>query len=144
LSVLSSLGYSAPVSQQNLEVVGRTFEAVGRRDWASVAAELDPDVEIEDRDIPDADEYRGRDGFFTWLERWGSSWESWRIEDIELRAAGDDTVVALFRMTATGKGSGIEMRRADAMVYGLRDGKIVNVVYYNDQSAALEDAGMVG
>jgi ketosteroid isomerase-like protein len=71
LSVLSSLGYSAPVSQQNLEVVGRTFEAVGRRDWASVAAELDPDVEIEDRDIPDADEYRGRDGFFTWLEKVG-------------------------------------------------------------------------
>lgn len=132
------------MSHQNVEVVGRTLEAAGRQDWAALAAELDPKVEIEDRDIPDADEYRGRDGFFTWLERWGSSWESWRIEDVELRAAGDDTVVALFRMTATGKGSGIEMTRADAIVYGLREGKIVKVVYYNDQSEALEAAGMVG
>jgi ketosteroid isomerase-like protein len=132
------------MSHHNLEVVDRTFAAVGRQDWASVAAELAPDVAIEDRDIPDADEYRGRDGFFKWLERWGSSWEAWRVSDIELRAAGDDAVLALFRMTATGKGSGIEIERADAILYGLRDGKIVKVVYYNDQSEALEAAGMVG
>src|SRR5436305_9647551 len=101
------------MSDRNLEVVGRTFEAIGREAWAAVAAELDPEVEIEDRDIPDADQYRGHDGFLTWLGRWGSSWDAWRIEDAELRPANEDVVVALFRMIATGKGSGIEMERAD-------------------------------
>ena len=132
------------MSDQNVEVVGRTLAAARQQDWAALAAELDPDVEIDDRDIPDADEYRGQDDFFRWLERWGSSWESWRIEDVELRPSGDDTVVALFRMIVRGKGSGIEMERADAIVYGLRSGKIVKVVYYNDQSQALEAAGLVG
>jgi hypothetical protein len=33
---------------------------------------LDQDVEIEDRDIPDAGEYRGRNGFVIWPQRWGS------------------------------------------------------------------------
>jgi hypothetical protein len=57
---------------------------------------------------------------------------------------GDDTVLALFRMIATGKGSGIEMERADAVLYVLGRAKIVKVVYYNDQSEALEAAGVVG
>ena len=65
-------GYSAAMSHQNLEVVGRAFEAVGRQDWAAVVADLDQDVEIEDRDIPDAGEYRGRNGFVIWPQRWGS------------------------------------------------------------------------
>jgi ketosteroid isomerase-like protein len=128
------------MSDQNVEVVGRALAAAQREDWAALIQELDPDVEIEDRDIPDADEYRGRDGFLRWLERWNESWESWRMDHVELRAAGDDTVVVLFRLTATGKGSGIEMERADAMVDVLRNGKIAKVTYYNDQSRALEAA----
>ena len=47
-------------------------------------------------------------------------------------------------MIATGKGSGIEMERADAVLYVLGRAKIVKVVYYNDQSEALEAAGVVG
>jgi hypothetical protein len=45
-------------------------------------------------------------------------------------------------MIATGKGSRIEMQRADAMVDVLRNGKIAKVTYYNDQSQALEAAGL--
>jgi ketosteroid isomerase-like protein len=133
-------GYSAAMSDQNLEVVGRALAAAQREDWGALIQELDPDVEIEDRDIPDADEYRGPDGFLKWLERWNESWESWRMDQVELRPSGGDTVVVLFRLTATGKGSGIEMDRADAMVDVLRNGKIAKVTYYNDQSRALEAA----
>jgi ketosteroid isomerase-like protein len=128
--------------QANLEIVGRTLEAAGREDWNALVEDLDPAVEIEDTDIPDADHYRGREGFFRWLADWSASWEAWRIEDVELRPAGDDTVVALFRMIVKGAGSGIEMERADAMVYSLHGGKIVKVSYYNDQAQALKAAGL--
>ena len=65
--------------------------------------------------------------------RWDEIWESWRIEGLELRSSGDDKVLALFRMIAKGKGSGIELTREDAVLGELRGGKIVKVGYYNDQ-----------
>ena len=113
------------MSQENVEVVQRIFEAVGRGDLEAAADTLDPEIEIVDFDIPDAGVYRGREGFFAWLARWDEGWESWRIEELEVRPVGDDQALALFRMVTKGKGSGIEMDRFDAIAYRLRDGKIV-------------------
>ena len=130
------------MSQENVEVVRRALSLTIHEDWQAVLAYLDPAVEIDDTDILDADDYRGHDAFFKWLADWGESWESWRMEDIELRPAGEDHVVALFRMVVRGKGSGIELERQDALVYELRRGKIVRIGYYNDQRQALEAAGL--
>jgi ketosteroid isomerase-like protein len=130
------------MSQKNVEIVRRVLEAVMSGSGPEVLAELDPAVEIEDTVIPDASDYRGHDGFFRWLARWNESWEDWRLEDIEILPGGDDHVVALLRMVAKGKGSGVEIDRPDAVVYKLSDGKIVRIGYYNDQDRALEAAGL--
>jgi len=71
-----------------------------------------------------------------------SHWESWRIEGLELRPSGDDKVLELFRMIVTGRGSGIELGRDDAVLAEFRDGRIVRLGYYNDQHKALEAAGL--
>ena len=84
----------------------RMLEAVGRRDYQAVLAVLDPEVEIDDTDIPES---TGTDTFLEWLARWDEAWESWRVEDVEVRPAGDDQAIALFRMVTMGKGSGIEL-----------------------------------
>src|SRR4051812_20704372 len=97
------------MSQENVAVVQRIFEAMGRGDLEAVADALDPEIEIIDFDIPDAGVFHGRDGFFAWLARWDEGWESWRIEDPEFRSVADDQVLALFRIVTRGKGSGIEM-----------------------------------
>src|SRR5919106_700494 len=79
------------------------------RNYEAAEAELDPaGVEIDDRDIVES---TGKDSHRVWLERWNAAWQSWRTEDAELIPVGDETVVALFRMIATGKGSGIELAR---------------------------------
>ena len=130
------------MSQENVETVRRALAGVLGGAWLQVLAELDPAIEIEDTVIPDASDYRGHNGFFRWLERWNESWESWRLEDIELVPVGDDHVVGLWRMVAKGKGSGVEIERPDAVVYKLREGKIVRMGYYNDQQRALQDAGL--
>jgi len=44
-------------------------------------------------------------------------------------------------MRTTGRGSGIEVTRQDALVYRLRDGKIVRGDYYNDRDQALQAVG---
>ncbi len=130
------------MAQEDVELVRRTLEAFVREDVEAVVAELDPEIEIDDTDIPDAGDYRGHDAFFQWLARWDESWETSRMEDIEVRPGTDDRVVALFRMIAQGKGSGIEVERKDAMVCEVRNAKIARIGYYNDQRKALEAAGL--
>ncbi len=130
------------MSQENVEIVRRGFLAAMEEDWPTALATLHPDVEIHDFDIPDAGKYRGHDGWFAWLENWSESWDEWRPEDVEFREAGDDGVIALFQMIATGGGSGVEVQRSDAILYLMEAGLIVRLDYFNDQSKALEAAGL--
>jgi ketosteroid isomerase-like protein len=127
-----------------VEVVRRFVEAlVSGRDWQPVLADLDDDVEIDDLDISlDTQRYRGHDGFRKWIADWSDSWASWRIEDVEVRPAGEDRLIALFVMFVKGQGSGIDLSRHDALVCTLRAGKIAKLVYYNDQQQALKAVGL--
>jgi ketosteroid isomerase-like protein len=127
------------VSQQNVDVMRRIVEASGRQDYQAVLVDLDPEVEIDDTDIPES---TGADSFLEWLARWDQVWESWRVEDLEVRAAGEDQAIALFTMVAKGKGSGVELTRADALVASFRGGKAVKLGYYNDRAQALEAVGL--
>jgi ketosteroid isomerase-like protein len=130
------------MSQENVELVRRRFGAPLHDDWETALEDLAPDVEVRDFDIPDAGVYRGHDGFMEWLLGWDAGWESWRVEDVEFRAAGDDHVIALFRVIAKGGHSGMELERRDAIVYRIERGKIVRIEYFNDQKLALEAVGL--
>ena len=128
------------MSKENVDLVRRSWEASLTEDWQTVLATLHPDAEIRDFDIPDADVGRGHEGFFAFLRRWNEAWGSWRVEDLDIQPEGDDRVIALFRMIASGEHSGIELERRDAMVYRIEDGLIVYLAYYNDQEQAFEAA----
>ena len=126
------------MSQENVEVVRRFIEALPRAqasdDWQPVLAEVDPAVAIEDLDISlDAERFRGHAGVSKWIGVWMESWESWSLEDVQVRAVGEDRAIGLFLVRAKGKGSGIELSRRDALVCTLRAGKIEKGTYYNDQ-----------
>jgi ketosteroid isomerase-like protein len=127
------------MSQENVETTRRFTEALARKDYAAAATELGPKLEIDDTDIPES---TGADSFYAWLARWDAAWETWRLEDLEIRPVGEDRTISLFKMIAKGKGSGIELARDDAVVAEYRDGKIARIAYYNDQSQALEAVGL--
>jgi ketosteroid isomerase-like protein len=114
---------------------------MARGDYETAARELDPDFEIDDTDIPES---TGADSFHAWIARWDESWESWRVEDLLIDPVGDDRTLSLFKMIVRGKGSGIELARDDAILAEFRNGKIVKMGYYNDQSKAREAAGRRG
>jgi hypothetical protein len=69
-----------------MAAVRRSFEGLARGDLEAATADFAPTVEIDDRDIPDAD---GHDSYYEWIGRWNESWASWRIEDLELRPSGE-------------------------------------------------------
>jgi ketosteroid isomerase-like protein len=135
------------MSQENVETVRRFTDAVMSAqisdDWEPVFAELDPDVEIDDFDIRlFTEHWQGHDRVRHWIGVWNESWDSWRIEEQDVRAVGEDRVIALFLMLVKGKGSGVELSRRDALVYAFRAGKIREIAYYNDQQQALEAVGL--
>lgn len=133
------------MSLENVEVVRRCLEAVSLGDMGAALAELDSAVEVDDLDIAlDADCFIGHDGFLRWLSVWDESWESSTMEDIEITPVGADRVIALFVARVKGKGSGIELTRSDAATCRLRDSKIVEIAYYNDQQQAIEAIGLRG
>ena len=126
---------------QNVAAMRRIADGYDGKDWQAVLADLDPEVEIDDADIPEA---TGEDSFLAWVTRWDEAWDSWRAEDVDIRPAGDGRVIALFTMVVKGRGSGVELRRADALVGSFRGGKAVKLGYYNDQAQALEAVGLAG
>ena|SRR5437762_10233303 len=126
------------MSQENVEAMRRIVEAASRHDYRAALSDLDPAVEIDDTDIPEA---TGADSFLDWLARWDGVWESWHVEDIEVRES-EEQVIALFTMVAKGRGSGIELTRPDVLVASFRGGKVVKLGYYNDQPQALKAVGL--
>jgi ketosteroid isomerase-like protein len=128
------------MSQENVATMQAAFEHFSRTGeplWETI----DPEVEVHDHDIPDAGIYRGTSGFVSWLEDWGAAWNDYSMEPERWIDAGD-AVVFVFQMTAKGKGSGVEVRRRDAMVWTFRDGKVVRLDYYNSESLALAAVGL--
>ena len=130
------------MSQENVEIVRGGILATMDGDWDAALTRLHPDAEVRDFDIPDAGIYRGHEGWRTWLTGWSESWSDWRIEELDVRPAGVDHVIALFRMVTKGGGSGIQLERGDAIVYRLEAGLIVRMEYFNDQRKALEAVGL--
>jgi len=126
----------AGVSEE-LRTADRFLTALGEHDYDIAARELHPELEIDDRDIPES---TGSDSFRIWLARWDESWDDWRAEQAVLEAAAADRVLSRFRMVARGKGSGIDVARDDAVLLGFRSAKIARIGYYSDQAQALADA----
>jgi ketosteroid isomerase-like protein len=128
------------MSRENVELARRAFEhflRTGDQRWEF----LDPEVEVYDHDIPDAGTYRGHEGYNRWLEDWGEAWGDFSLEAERWIDAGDKVVV-IFQLTARGKGSGVEVKRRDAIVWTVSDGKAVRLDYYNNESQALAAAGL--
>jgi ketosteroid isomerase-like protein len=128
------------MGRDNVELAKDAFEhfaRTGEPQWETI----DPDVEVYDHDIPDAGIYRGHEGYARWLADWGEAWSDFGLEP-ERWIDAADKVVFVFRMKAVGKGSGVEVKRRDAMVFTVRHGKTVRLDYYNNEPEALAAAGV--
>ena len=129
------------MSRENVEIVRRAFGhflATGEPAWDT----MHPDVEVCDQDIMDGREYRGHADVRRWLfEDWTAAWSEWSAQPEEFIDAGD-RVIAVLRVTATGRVSGVKLERQDAIVYAMREGKAARLDYYNSKDQALKAVGL--
>jgi ketosteroid isomerase-like protein len=131
------------MSQENVEMVQRAFDAFNRGDRDAAVADVAPDFEyVASGAIPGATgKYRGPEGFkrFTgWLL---DQFDEARVELTEVIDAGDQVVVRA-RSRGRGRRSGAETSWDTWQVWTVRDGKAVRGEGFTSREEALEAAGL--
>jgi ketosteroid isomerase-like protein len=135
------------MSQQNVDVVRSLFDAVSRRDAATVRALYDPEVEWDNTRGPvhgltERKVYRGYEAVRRWWQEYWEPWERVWDEVEELIDAGDQ-VVSVQTTHARGVLNGLAVDLAHvAAVWTFRRGKIVRVALFTTRAEALEAAGL--
>ncbi len=134
------------MSEENVEIVRRIYDAVERGDIDTVLALYDPEIEwvferSPFRDFLKHDTYRGHEDLRRMFgERYDDAWREIEDEIEELIDAGD-RVVSVVSTRGRGRASGVEVEKLHAGVWTIRAGKVVRVEWM-DREKALEVAGL--
>jgi uncharacterized protein len=127
------------MSQQNVDLVRTVFEAFDRADMVAVAGMLHPDVELTEHFelSTSPGPHRGLEGLLAWYRDGGQNWSVYEIKLIEAVPVGNDVVLAVGDVRATGRTSGIEMTHRFGYLYTIAEGKIIRFEIFNDRAEAL-------
>jgi len=132
------------MSQENVEIVREVFESFLSGDQKRTARLVDPEVEFRGT-VGGLEEGRIAHGLPQIVETFDvedlEAWEERRLEPEEFIDADDDVVV-LVHEYRRGRGSGVELEIDTAVVFAVRDGRVVRIQGYMDRDAALEAAGL--
>jgi ketosteroid isomerase-like protein len=130
------------MSEENVELARRGYEAFASADMETVLAGLDPAIEIRGPgEVMGEESYYGHAGFLRYAERWLEAWDEYRVIPEEFLDAGDQVVV-IYRAVGRGKGSGVAVERRNAHLWTFRDGRAVRLEIFATPEEALEAAGL--
>ena len=130
------------MSEENVEVVRRIFDAWNRFDFDAGLALCDSRVVIDrSRSLLDARVYRGIDEVSRFTADWTATWATTHWEIDKLIDTGDDVVV-LGRFHGRGVKSGATVDATFAQLMTVRDGKLVRGVLFQTRADVLEAAGL--
>ena len=136
------------MSRENVEIVRRVYDAATARDTATVLELYDPEVELDPSRLgiagpawTDRDVYRGHDGLRRFFREWHEAWAEIEYDYEELIDAGEQ-VIAVVTRHGRGRASGVEVDLPLALVWTLREGRIVKLVWFPTRAEALEAVGL--
>ncbi|HEX2137950.1 MAG TPA: nuclear transport factor 2 family protein [Microvirga sp.] len=137
------------MSEENVEIVRRLFEAVARRDTETALRLYHPEVEFDGRrhrwaELISAqhETFRGHEGLRAWAKEYYSAWENLDDSLEELVEAGEH-VISIVTTRGRGKASGVEVElKRSAGVWTFRDGLISKVVWYSSPEDAFAAIGL--
>jgi uncharacterized protein len=129
------------MSQENVEIVRRGFEAFVAGDLRTFLEVMDPDVEWEQVEEPVP--RHGHTGVGEAVAQWHEMWEDPHYEAEEYIDGGEHVIV-LLKLTGRGKASGAEVAMSSYLLFTLRQGKIIRMHEFGSgkRAEALEAAGL--
>jgi ketosteroid isomerase-like protein len=131
------------MSQENVEIVRRVWEAAERRDTDAVFALYDPAIVWESRYVGPIEGglYHGHEGVRQFFRDWLESFETYHAQAETFIEAGSKVVVG-YRVSGRGQGSGIEIEMSRWNVYGIRNGLVIRVEIFESKAEAFEAVGL--
>jgi ketosteroid isomerase-like protein len=129
------------MSQENVEIVRRVYEALNRSDWDAAFRDAHPDFELTFRRGPLAGTHRGRETPETVISDMRAAFEVWIIEPSEFLIAGDQ-VVAIVKNRVRPKGTEAEIETRNGHLWTIRDGKILSLEGFPHADDAIDAAGL--
>jgi ketosteroid isomerase-like protein len=131
------------MSEENVEVVMRQFEAFSAGDLDAWAQAWDRNVVVDaPKGWPEGTREVGLDAWRRQVERLRDSWEEARVEVDHIRPVGSDRVVMRIRYVTRGRDPGMSFDTPMAASFVLRDRKITRAEYFWDFAEALKAAGL--
>jgi ketosteroid isomerase-like protein len=124
------------VSQQNIEVVRRAYEALSHGDLPDGL--LDAQIEyVNPRGAVEPGTRHGLEAFRGAVEKLLEGWESWEMDAEAFEAAGD-SVAVLVRYTARGRSSGLEIEGRESALWTLHAGRVIRYEWFHEPADAFE------
>lgn len=134
------------MSQDNVETIRESVEAINRGDLDGALDQVHPDVEWQTLDVfPDARTYRGPDGVREFFQTWQEVFRGFRLHLEECVPVDDHRVLAALRVSGEGAGSGAGVASPVFFeLFEIRDGQLIRARMFRTERDALEAAGISG
>jgi ketosteroid isomerase-like protein len=130
------------MSQENLAVVRRSFDAFNARDVDDLVSLSDPDAEwLPFRAQLEGIVYRRHEGIRQFVRDMDEDWQAFRIDPLEFHDRGE-RVGVIGRVRALGRGSAVDIDFTAGFLFELRGGRIRRVTSHSNPEAALEAVGL--
>ena len=126
------------MSQENVKIVRRSFDAYRRGDLEAALSHAHPEIVWSPAEEAPM---RGLEAVRAYLARWERDWDELETTPKEFIDAGDQ-IVATVHFRGRGRGSGAEVDATTYAVYTLRDGKMIGMEEFTERAKALDAAGL--
>jgi ketosteroid isomerase-like protein len=130
------------MSQENIAVVQRLYDAWGREEVPGPLDLLDPDIEyVNPVGAIEPGVRRGLSAFTAAIEELFEGWSAWKMEPEEFHDVKDQVAVVV-RYEATARTSGVRIEGRESALLSLRSGRIVRYEWFHGPEDALRAAGL--
>jgi ketosteroid isomerase-like protein len=131
------------MSQENVEVVRRIFDAFNRRDWSAWESHHHPDVVwLDPPDAPDSGTHRGVGDIRRLFEELLETGENWRVQVDSIETVGQNRVLMRGRSVFVGRVSGFPVEDPLFQLFELEESSVRRVQTFRSTTDALEAAGL--
>jgi uncharacterized protein len=135
------------MSQENVEIVRRMYDAFNAGDYQTSLNLMSPDIEYHElAGMPGAGQgvgvYHGHEELAQWYSEFLSQWESLESVPGEITELEADLVLVVETWRARGASSGVDVERTAFALYTIAEGQITSLRYFSTKAEALEAAGL--